>query len=78
MSSSDRPAGYKLIETGTLVELEIVDTKVEPAPDGETSFVRIALQPVRSRRSICCRRRTTWWPRKKRWPSPTSTWQSRT
>ena len=44
MSSSDRPAGYKLIETGTLVEFEIVDTKVEPAPDGETSFVRIALQ----------------------------------
>ena len=44
MSSSDRPAGYKLIDTGTLVEFEIVDTKVEPAPDGETSFVRIALQ----------------------------------
>jgi hypothetical protein len=44
MSRSDRPAGYKLIETGTLVEFEIVDTKVEPAPDGETSFVRIALQ----------------------------------
>jgi hypothetical protein len=44
MSSSDRPAGYKLIETGALVEFEIVDTKVEPAPDGETSFVRIALQ----------------------------------
>jgi len=44
MSSSDRPAGYKLIETGALVEFEIVDTKVEPAADGETSFVRIALQ----------------------------------
>jgi hypothetical protein len=44
MSSSDRPAGYKLIETGTLVEFEIVDTKIEPVPDGETSFVRIALQ----------------------------------
>ena len=44
MPSPDRPVGYKLIETGTLVEFEIVDTKVEPAPDGETSFVRIALQ----------------------------------
>ena len=44
MPSPDRPAGYKLIETGTLVEFEIVDTKVESSPDGETSFVRIALQ----------------------------------
>jgi hypothetical protein len=44
MPSPYRPVGYKLIETGTLVEFEIVDTKVEPAPDGETSFVRIELQ----------------------------------
>jgi hypothetical protein len=44
MADSDRPAGFKLVETGTLVEFEIVDTKVEPSPDGETSFVQVELQ----------------------------------
>jgi hypothetical protein len=44
MPIPDRPAGFKLIETGTLVEFETIDTKVEHSPDGETSFVRVDLQ----------------------------------
>jgi hypothetical protein len=44
MASPDRQAGFKLIETGTLVEFETINTKVEPAPDGKTSFVHVELQ----------------------------------
>lgn len=44
MADSDRAAGFKLIETGTLVEFETINTKVEPSPDGETSFVHVELQ----------------------------------
>ena len=36
--SNDRTAGYKLVETGTLVEFEVTDSDVEPAPDGEMHF----------------------------------------
>ena len=42
--STDRSAGYKLIETGTLVEFEVKDSKVEPSLDGETSFVHVDIQ----------------------------------
>lgn len=42
--STDSIACYKLIETGTLVEFEVTNTKVDPSPDGETSFVHIAIQ----------------------------------
>jgi hypothetical protein len=41
MSTNDRAAGVELIKTGTLAEFEVVGTHVEPAPDGETKFVRI-------------------------------------
>lgn len=42
--STDRIAGYKLIETGTLLEFEIKNSKIEPSLDGETSFVHIDIQ----------------------------------
>lgn len=44
MSTNDRAAGVELIKTGTLAEFEVVGTHVEPAPDGETKFVRIEIQ----------------------------------
>ncbi len=44
MPTEDRSVSYKLIHTGTLVEFEIVDTVVRPAPDGESAAVRIELQ----------------------------------
>ena len=37
-------AGIELLKTGTLAEFEVVGTKVEPAPDGETKYVRIEMQ----------------------------------
>lgn len=37
-------AGIELLKTGTLAEFEVVGTKVEPAPDGETKHVRIEMQ----------------------------------
>jgi len=44
MSSDDRRAGYALVETGTLAEFEVTSTHVEPAPDGESFFVRVQMQ----------------------------------
>jgi hypothetical protein len=37
-------AGIELLKTGTLAEFEVVETKVEPAPEGETKYVRIEMQ----------------------------------
>lgn len=42
--STDRSVGHKLLETGTLVEFEVKNTNIEPALDGETSFVHIDIQ----------------------------------
>ena len=44
MPTSDRLAGYKLIHTATLVEFEVVETKVQPSPDGESSHVQVEIQ----------------------------------
>jgi hypothetical protein len=44
MSTNERDAGVELMNTGTLAEFEVVRTHVEPAPDGETKFVRIEMQ----------------------------------
>jgi hypothetical protein len=40
---ADRTTGYKLIENGTLVHFDIVDTKIEESVDGNEAFVRIDL-----------------------------------
>ena len=37
-------AGIELLKTGTLAEFEVVGTKVEPAPDGETKHVRLEMR----------------------------------
>lgn len=39
----DRFTGYKLLETGTLVAFDVIDTKIEESPDGEETLVRIDL-----------------------------------
>jgi hypothetical protein len=41
-------AGIELLKTGALAEFEVVGTKVEPAPDGETKHVRIEMLLRRS------------------------------
>lgn len=41
--SSDRAAGYKLLETGALVAFDVVDTHIENPPGGGT-VVRLDLQ----------------------------------
>jgi len=43
MRIDERSAGFSLIETGTLAEFELTASQVEPAPDGETSYVAIEL-----------------------------------
>jgi hypothetical protein len=43
-TDADRPAGFALVETGTLAKFEVTETRVEPSPDGETLFVRIEMQ----------------------------------
>lgn len=43
-TASDRFAGHKLIEKGTLVSFDIVETQIEPSPGGEEMVVRIELQ----------------------------------
>ena len=43
MATNDRLAGYKLLETGTLVEFDVVETKIEESPGGEETVVRIDL-----------------------------------
>lgn len=40
----ERLAGYKLIEKGTLVSFDIVETQIEPSPGDEEMVVRIELQ----------------------------------
>jgi len=40
--STERAAAYKLLETGLLVAFHVVETDIEPTPDG--GFVRIELQ----------------------------------
>ncbi len=42
--SSDRLAGYKLLETGALVVFDVGDTQVESSPAGDMAFVRIDLR----------------------------------
>ena len=41
---SDIPAGYKLIETGTLVQFEVTERQVGPSSDEGNSVVRLELQ----------------------------------
>ena len=41
---SDRLAGYKLLEIGALVTLDVVDTRIETAPGSDMVFVRIDLR----------------------------------
>ena len=43
INSVDRQAGYQLLESGTLVNFDIVDTKVEPSPGGDETVVKIDL-----------------------------------
>ena len=40
----DKATGFKLIETGTLVDFDILSTDIQPSPDGEETAVRIELQ----------------------------------
>lgn len=42
--STDRAAGFALLETGTLAKFEVTSTNVEPSPDGETVVVRLEMQ----------------------------------
>ncbi len=42
--SSDRLAGYKLLETGALVRFDVMGTRIEPSPGGDMVFVRIDLR----------------------------------
>ena len=39
-----RIAGFKLLDTGTLVDFDIVDTKVEDSAGGDEAVVHIELQ----------------------------------
>lgn len=39
MHFEDRSAGYQLLETGTLVDFQIVKTHVQAGPDGENLYV---------------------------------------
>jgi len=41
--NDDRIAGYKLIESGTLVNFDIVDTQIDETPGGDEAAVRIEL-----------------------------------
>jgi hypothetical protein len=43
VATTDRLAGHKLLETGTLVEFDIVETKIEESPGGDETIVRIDL-----------------------------------
>ena len=43
MDSSDRQAGYQLLESGTHVNFDIVDTKAEPSPGDDETVVKIDL-----------------------------------
>jgi hypothetical protein len=42
--STDRGAGFALLETGTLAKFEVTSTNVEGSPDGETVVIRIEMQ----------------------------------
>ena len=41
---SDRLAGYKLLETGSLVTFDVLDTQVETSPGGDMVSVRIDIR----------------------------------
>jgi hypothetical protein len=43
LAMSDRIAGYKLIETGYLVNFDVVDTKIDESVGGDEALVRIDL-----------------------------------
>ena len=43
MAREDRTAGFRLLETGTLVEFDVVETHSELSPDGENLYVRAEL-----------------------------------
>jgi hypothetical protein len=43
MASTDRTAGYKLIHTGSLVNFDIIDTKIDESVGGDEAIVRIEL-----------------------------------
>ncbi len=40
---TDRIAGYKLLETGSLVNFDILETDIQPAPGGDETVVRIEM-----------------------------------
>jgi hypothetical protein len=40
-TASEHLAGYKLIEKGTLVSFDLVETQIEPSPGGEEMVVRM-------------------------------------
>jgi hypothetical protein len=44
MADNEGIAGYKLIESGTLVEFDVVETTVERPEVGDETFVRIEMQ----------------------------------
>jgi len=44
MTDEHEPIEHELIRTGTLVDFEVVDTKVEPTAAGDDSHVRLTLQ----------------------------------
>jgi hypothetical protein len=43
MKSDEQSAGTKLLETGALVDFQVLDTHIESSPDGENLAVRVEL-----------------------------------
>ena len=43
MNREERRAGLQLLETGVLVDFQVLDTRVEPSPDEENLAVRLEL-----------------------------------
>jgi hypothetical protein len=44
MEHQDRTAGFTLLETGALVDFHVLETSVEPSPDGKNLHVRVEIQ----------------------------------
>ena len=43
MKRNDQSAGLQLLDTGVLVDFQVLDTHIEPSPDGENLAVRVDL-----------------------------------
>lgn len=43
MRRDEQRAGIQLLETGVLVDFQVLDTHIEPSPDGENLAVRVEL-----------------------------------